>query len=244
MTKIKQTKNDLLNLLQENCDSLTTSCRAFDEGLHSEAKRLAVTLRVLLHDTQNSRSLLSQLKARQNMRHYSTHIPRLKNNLLHGHHSLAGVIYDRNINAVTFYPLINKCPKPKSLNFEDWWNSEMVLSTDHDRHLFNRREIILLLANKDGGAHVDPKLPIEYAKLSRTLGMGLFIEKGSTTKVYREVAYKKLPQNTPEIQNTDTPVLGVELHTIRQIAHEALISIKKKFPDIRLHKTFIQHPKM
>jgi hypothetical protein len=48
-------------LLAEQYDYLVASAVRFDEGYHHEWKRLAVALRVLVHDTAKSASLLSQL---------------------------------------------------------------------------------------------------------------------------------------------------------------------------------------
>jgi hypothetical protein len=60
-TKIPQTQDELERLLKEQLQFLRTSARLYDEGEHSEAKRLAVSIRVLVHDTKKSKSLLGQL---------------------------------------------------------------------------------------------------------------------------------------------------------------------------------------
>ncbi len=62
---VKQTKEDLLIHLKDSCDFMEISCRAFDDGYVGEAKRLATTLRVLLHDTQNRNRYLTYLKLRR-----------------------------------------------------------------------------------------------------------------------------------------------------------------------------------
>ena len=57
MEKIDQSLHELINHLKEQILFLKASASAFDEGFDGEAKRLAVTVRVLLHDTNNSISL-------------------------------------------------------------------------------------------------------------------------------------------------------------------------------------------
>jgi hypothetical protein len=61
MTKIAISPAELQTHLDEQLGFLERSSAAFDEGYEDEAKRLAVTLRVLLHETTQSHSLLRQL---------------------------------------------------------------------------------------------------------------------------------------------------------------------------------------
>src|SRR4029450_11005057 len=51
---------------------LRSSADAFDNGFEDEALRMAVALRVLLHDTESSHSLLSQLGAKDELRFADT----------------------------------------------------------------------------------------------------------------------------------------------------------------------------
>jgi hypothetical protein len=57
----KKDRSVLLANLAESIDFLNLSASSFDNGYEAEAKRLAVTLRVLLHDTAQSHSLLGLL---------------------------------------------------------------------------------------------------------------------------------------------------------------------------------------
>jgi hypothetical protein len=63
--KVKQSKPELMGHLNEQFHFLKASASSFDNGFSGEAKRLAVTIRVLLHDTQNSKSLLGLLKIKK-----------------------------------------------------------------------------------------------------------------------------------------------------------------------------------
>ena len=51
----------LLANLEEQIDFLRTSCALYDEGKEHEAKRIALSVRVLVHDTGAGESLLGQL---------------------------------------------------------------------------------------------------------------------------------------------------------------------------------------
>lgn len=59
--KVTLTQEELENHLSKQLQFLQNSSESYDNGFDSEAKRLAVTIRVLLYDTQKSHSLLGQL---------------------------------------------------------------------------------------------------------------------------------------------------------------------------------------
>src|SRR5665811_1881306 len=69
--RVKINKEDLLAHLSEQIVFLTDSSIAYDLGNHFEAKRLAHSLRVLLHDKGQSKSLLGQLGLKD-VRYFST----------------------------------------------------------------------------------------------------------------------------------------------------------------------------
>src|SRR5271156_2989077 len=61
MTK---TLDDYKNHLQQQLNYIKRSAELYDEGEHDEAARIAVCLRVLLHDTKNSISLLTHMNSK------------------------------------------------------------------------------------------------------------------------------------------------------------------------------------
>jgi hypothetical protein len=62
--------------LAERVSFLRVSAQAFDAGLEAEAKRLATSIRVLVHDTRMSTSLIGQLGLKETMRFEDTTIRR------------------------------------------------------------------------------------------------------------------------------------------------------------------------
>ena len=56
------------------------------------------------------------------------------------------------------------------VNFEAWWERVVFEQAGN----FSRGDLILALAHKDGGAHVDPELGDAYAALSRGNLLGLY----------------------------------------------------------------------
>jgi hypothetical protein len=55
MIKVKQTEEELKSHLKEQISFLRNSAKSYDEGQISEAKRMAGQIRILLHDSENSK---------------------------------------------------------------------------------------------------------------------------------------------------------------------------------------------
>jgi hypothetical protein len=159
--KVSQTRLDLEKQMSEQIGFLEKSARLFDDGDYAEAKRLAASLRVLLHETKNSKSLLGQLELLDsdfidtagdlNPRNMLTECPLL--------HMRIGAEPD-------FAPTLGNVPIPPTpLKFPVWWGKPVF--RDDQRKTFSRKDIVLSVANQDGGAHVDPGLDEPYHRLSR-----------------------------------------------------------------------------
>lgn len=147
--------------LQDQLAFLERSCAAFDDGYTDEFKRLAVTLRVLVHDTPKSHSLLRQLGMKGgNFAAYSKPID--GRNLLTDW-SLG--IMSIGSEGVALLPALDcRGIAPRLLQFDDWW-SELVYRDPQAGITLDRKTIVLAVANKDGGAHVDPEIDDRYAHL-------------------------------------------------------------------------------
>jgi len=204
MTKIKQTKQELMSHLQENLGFLNASAAAFDLGHTGEAKRLAVTIRVLLHDTRNSKSLLGLLKLKTNTGYYDSSADLNPKNLM-SHHGLVGLKLGSGSGSY-FAPLQEQMPghTNKYVLFPAWWNKIIIKYSNNNT--VTRRDLVLSLANKDGGAHVDPDLDTAYADLTRNNSVGWVFSNGTNS----------------------TPIDEVELFSVRQIAYEVITSVERK----------------
>ncbi|MBV8755611.1 MAG: SEC-C domain-containing protein [Hyphomicrobiales bacterium] len=198
-SKTPLTANELKIHLDEQLQFLELSADSFDRGFDSEAKRLATVVRVLVHDTSKSSSLLSQLGMKQQP-FFDTSIPFDRENMM-PHSGLIGVVAG---NLGTKYvPLLDMGPIPaRHVSFEEWWGAQVFV--DGQKKSFSRKDIILTAANQDGGAHVDPGLDSAYATLSRDNSLNWF--GGSPDK------FEPLP--------------FPERAAIRQIAHEVLKTLK------------------
>ncbi|GFO81541.1 MAG: hypothetical protein A49_11680 [Methyloceanibacter sp.] len=109
-------------------------------------------------------------------------------------------------SSVAYLPVLDDIPPIYNWNkviFDVWWNQPIVC--DKQRRKMSRKDLVLALANKDGGAHVDPELDEIYASLSRqnSLGWEWVSEEG-----------------------TRDPDSGPELACLRQISHELEKSLR------------------
>jgi hypothetical protein len=205
VTKIQQTPEDLHRHLQEQLGFLERSANAYDRGYFDEAKRLAVTLRVLLHDTAKSKSLLGQLNL-QSRDFYDTAVENPAGNLV-PYAGLLQMFMHPNHDPLYVPYLDDPLPDgaPRLVSFEKWW--ERSIFTNQEHQSLSRRNVVLSVANQDGGAHVDHLLDEVYAKLSRQNSMGWVFTKG-------EYCY---------------PVRPPELAAVRQVAHETLKTLTPSF---------------
>jgi hypothetical protein len=204
--KIKQTKEDLKHHLREQIDFLLRSAKAYDEDYISEAKRLAVAIRVLLHDAKWSTSLLKQLK-KKDISFYDTALDYDPKNPV----STTLVMIKLGPEG-GYVPPLDKGPPERyikgKISFEDWWNK--ILFADEQNNKLSRKDLILSVSNKDGGAHVDPELNGAYADLTH----------------FKSQEWKFIYEGREKNSATQ-----IELASVRQIAHEVIKSLKDEFPD-------------
>jgi hypothetical protein len=207
MAEVKQSKVDLENHLREQISFLQASASSYDSGFMGEAKRLAVIIRVLLHDTHKSTSLMSLLGIK-GMNFIDSAYDYDSKNLV----SFTGLVLIRKFPGDAEYtPRCKLPPKPtgepeRLIAFDDWWNKVVVV--DRGGNKFRRCDLVLTLSNKAGGAHIDLKLDASYVALTKCNSVGWRYWDG-------------------EEQGDIAPV---DLASVRQIAHEVLLSLKQAYP--------------
>jgi hypothetical protein len=150
--------------LQQQLRFLKNSCSAYDLGDLEEALRLATTIRVLIHDTSNSTSLLTHMGQKTNIKLASTvrlpppNLTPMGSQLSHVNVRVGG----GQAAVPSHLPNLDKWGDvPRYEPVELWWTE-----TVHHFPNLTRRGLVLTAANKDGGAHVDDgPLPPEYQQL-------------------------------------------------------------------------------
>lgn len=136
-------------------------------GNLDEALRIATTIRVLVHESGKSKPLLKQLDpCYLQLKIIDIPPPPLARP---GAKRLFYIGVAIEMNAQTgvrpVIDLTNPAPGQQVVGLGDWWNQELLVFTDAGQKVvFTRKRLILTLANKEGGAHVDTELPCAYEK--------------------------------------------------------------------------------
>ena len=213
--RIALSKEELLEHLKEQIYFLVESSKGYDTGNYPEAKRIAHILRVLLHDTRQSKSLLGQLKSKDYSFYNTCDLP--AKNLVSGYFPLISFKFN---NPLGYRPWVipagtpdpGMWPKKKKMKFSDWWNMPVIATPRKYKNKisFCRRDVVLHVANTDGGSHVDPMIARKYAAMAKWNAMGLLTK-----------------QNDIEIP-IDNPILPC----VRQIGHEVILLLEQKYADL------------
>jgi len=196
-------------LFNEVIDAVRLSCQSYDNGFLGEAKRLATSVRVLVHDTDRSHSLFEQLGIKRKLAFASTPSVYGPENLLSECHLVLALVGPQP----TYEAALDRLPFPwQKLPFDGWWNQIVIKDVNGEK--FSRKDLVLWFANREGGAHVDPKLDERYRKLQDENSYGfVFVAQG----------------------NAVLPTAGVELACMRQIAHEILRTVERNGKVISKH---------
>lgn len=203
-----QSKAELLEQLEDQLHFIDASCQSYDAGVQREAKRLAVSVRVLLHDTGRSKSLLTHLGMKERTMFIEgmpeVIIGKITTARAGAFPGLAVIEIGPSAKP-TYIPTFQVFPLGRNmLRFGRWWNDPRM--SDPRGNKASRYDIVTWLANQDGGAHIDG-LKSPYQALSRDRSMGF--SHGSVDGV-------SVPLESP------IPA------AMRQIAEEVRVSIRRK----------------
>lgn len=201
---VPQSEAELAAHLEEQLQFLEFSADAYDRGFEGEAKRLAVALRVLFHHYRTSKALLAQLGRLEATRFFDSAFPDLPGNTL----TYAGLLVTAHTKqGAKYLPMLDdqQIGPGEWIPFQRWWNG--IVFVDNSRRRISRKDLVLSVADQDGGAHVDPGLNATYAALSRSNSIGWSVVKGG----------KEEPMGPPH------------LAALRQITHESIKSLRPDY---------------
>ena len=183
--EFEQKKHELVKLLK-------LACKNYDDGEEMSALNIATNLRVILHDTSISTSLLSLIKVKDKIKYLSSVHQYLPTNLV-SYFGL-GYISASPISGLYRANLDMNLSQMKLLDFDDWWN-EIVIGNAEGK--ISRKNVVLGIANKEGGAHVSDDVDLLQYKMITQNGLGWEVNGISIeTNVYyvclRTIAYELL----------------------------------------------------
>lgn len=195
---------------------LQRSNEAFDKGHHSEAKRLAVTLRVLFHHTKTSHALLNQLDLRDKLTWLASYgMPNPKNllptdglvqmgmDIGQGEAMYRAPLHERP--PVRILTTAGNLPPGSRIYTDGWWT--MPVTKDKHGTLFSRKDFALAPANQEGGAHVDPQVKEAYDRLANSNSLGWTYKQGNADEI---------------------PLSNPVPFAVRQISYEVVESIQQQ----------------
>jgi hypothetical protein len=211
VTRLSRPKEDLKAELREQLLLLRHACESYDRGFEAIAKHIAISLRVLLHHRGQSRALLDQLGLRQG-RFFDSAGPLSSGNLLPECNLVGGQMDASGARYMPMVRLGGGPTPPKLVPFVEWWNSPVL--KDNRQNRFSRRELVLNVADADGGGHVDPTLDQAYLNISRQNGLGWVFTRGNFEAAFAGRA---------------------ELACMRQIAHELLLTLHRQGGEFAAH---------
>lgn len=185
--------------LQRQLSFLSRSCESYDAGYEDEAIRIATVLRVLIHQTRQSTSLLRHLEAED--------IKLLSTTMEPG----PSAVYFVGMGMMTiggsgnsYRPSLGDGPPVSQfLPVSKWWE-QRIMVLDPSTQL-TRKSTVLAAVNKDGGAHIDEKLTKEYEALSADGAVGTFVQRRNGNEYHQ-------------------PIQAAHLVSIRQMGYEILNS--------------------
>jgi hypothetical protein len=215
--KIRQTQEELEDQLREQIHFLEVSAENFDNGDISEAKRMSVSIRILMHDTYkkdgtpNSQSLLNLLNLKNNIIFFDSS---MEKDSVGPYSGL--VLKSIGPEGGSYVAPLDDFPPNfifKRVLFKDYWEKDIFIDSKNNH--FSRKELILATANKDGGAHIDPELDQGYVELTKQNSLGWFY--GNDLK--------------------SGPLENASFAAVRQIAHEILKTLIPDYPEKKLLHT-------
>lgn len=177
-----------MDTLKQQLSFLESSCKAFDEGNEGEALRIAVVIRTLVHDTPNSKSLLEQLGLKSSIKFIDSADPidpvptkeLYKGRQLMALSGMPGLFaVSMSTQGAKLLPRLEMAMNARgAVSFDDWWVSGCIPGENGARH--SRSWLIKQMANKEGGAHVDPEINRLYSQLKQTT-MGMTVIAGNVS---------------------------------------------------------------
>ncbi len=171
---MKSVANSLSGRLEEYRQLLAILNECYDAGHDVVAVSIATAIRVLVHDTASSTSLLRHLNKKDG-KYLSTNLRKPEGPIRLGLVRRINVgVADGRGGEARYWPLcdIRYFPSPNErtwLLFEDWW-AERVF--DDNCHSLSRRDLVLAITNKDGGAHFDAEVETRYDRFRHSWSGG------------------------------------------------------------------------
>jgi hypothetical protein len=155
---------DYIAELKKQIQFIKTSCKVYDDGNCDEAIRIATSLRVIFYKSKISKPIIDKISVENLL---STAFIPEKGAIMSTIHAL---VYLRttggNPPRAEYIPNLSESSRKKYVSVNEWWEKEVIYHFQSSGPLA-RKNLVLMAADKDGGAHVDEILPEEYERIMR-----------------------------------------------------------------------------
>lgn len=181
-------KVELTEKLYQQIRIIDKSIAAFSGEEKDEALRIATALRVLLHQTGSSDSLFHQLG-------FDKHFWMFDNTKEYNPKDifvetlLVDIVADPRNPHWTGRTQMSYDHTPKK-PFKDWWTQPVITCGALDQHVpYSRKDVVLKLANWEGGAHIGTDVSKHYFDMTRKNQGGAFIQFGNQIAESGEIMF-------------------------------------------------------
>lgn len=211
--RLARTHAELLEHLRRQIRFLVRSAEAYDQGDEAEAQRLAVVVRTLFHDTRASQSLFGQLRLTGLLEFVDTARTVHPGNIM-ATSGLVQVQFSTSPPSGRYVAGLGDLP-PDRLGhrtaFNLWWNRGVTKPRNGVE--YSRADMVLAVANREGGAHVDPLRDPIYQALVVENGLGW---RHTADADHVGLIWSQVEDAVPGEQMKGDPLLAA----VRQVAYE------------------------
>ncbi len=170
--RVARTHVELVEHLRRQIRFLVRSAEAYDQGDEAESQRLAVVMRTLLHDAHASLSLFGQLQLFGLLEFVDTARAVNPGNSFPTS-GLVQVQFSTNPPSGRYVAGLGNVPSDRAGHrtaFNLWWTRGVTKPRNGVE--YSRADLVLAVANREGGAHVDPLRDPIYQALVIENGLG------------------------------------------------------------------------
>lgn len=213
---MKRTEDEFLENFVEQMKFLIKSCKEFDDGDESEIKRVSVCLRNLLKDKNRDVSALTHLNKKESLQYWdsSTKNGGMSNFIINNMQNCTVMVMDIYMGLVIkeitgidgtytyhFKPLLHQpnWQRNDMTDFTNWY--EQVIYHDPTGSILTRENLILSVAEQDGGNHFDLKVNNKYYQFKQKDSLRLTVN-GQVVVFENNPAFTSLRQIAHEFIET------------------------------------------
>lgn len=165
---VPRSKENLLTKVREQTDFLLASARGFYGGNFAESLRIAAHLRTLVHESGTNKPLLRQVRSDGLDLQILDNVGETK----HAGEEVFSFSAGLRVDKPAVFPSVDlESTNYKRCSIGAWWNRQVFAFWSQGQQgiskwtTYTRKQVILILANKEGGAHVDSEIDPAYAIL-------------------------------------------------------------------------------